>query len=151
MTTKNIFFTILLLTSFACQRQSDNASDKLLEEAAQIHMNAVEVEKKIKSSISQIEQERNQINIQGRALTPEEIQRVAQIESILASYDWFKDNHVEVPGAEHDHDHHDHDHDHDHDHGPGLELEPKDMLLVQQEFLDTILSIQKRIDLVLKK
>ena len=158
MTLRYTLFTILLCTVFACQRNTDSGADQVLEEAGKIHLQAVEIDKTVKPLIAQLEQERNQINIQGRALSEGEIQRVQQIESILASYDWFNENHVEVPGLEHDHDHdhdhdhegHDHDHDHDHDHGPGLELSPNDMLLVQKEFLDTIQSIQKRVDVMLK-
>lgn len=42
-------------------------------------------------AMDHLEQERNQINVQGRALTAAERQRVADIEALLAQYARFED------------------------------------------------------------
>ena len=77
---------------------------------------------------------------------------IQKVDQLKESYGYWTENHVEVPGFDHAHDHgHDHSHNHDHHHhGPGLEVSAADMLLIQKEFKDSIISIQKRI-LELKK
>ncbi len=146
-----MLFSLLL---FACGGgTSNNQSDeeqKLLSEAAQIHEEAIKVEKNLLPRLQELRQRANQIQVVGRELTPEEMNFVNAVSALELRHQQWSENHVEVPGHEHhDHDHHghdhhghDHNHDHDHDHGPALELTAADMLLVQKEFRDSILAIQ---------
>jgi hypothetical protein len=143
-----LFSTALLLTH-SCQR-GNSADDRLLSEAAALHEEAMQIDRQLQPQLENLIQEGNSIQIQGRALTPEEMQRVDAINAVRRSYEWFEENHIEVPGHDHDHDHDDHA-GHDHGHGPGLELSPADMLAVQQEFLDSIKSIRARVALLLQK
>lgn len=122
-----------------------------LKEAADVHLEAMQIEKQMKPQLAELVQLKNSINIQGRELTAEEIALVQQIEALEASYAFWEENHVEVPGHEHhDHDDHDHDDHHHHHHGPKLNLSPADMLLVQQEFRDSIRAIQQRVEATLQ-
>ena len=131
---------LLCLFLFACHNHSEE--HKLLEEAAQIHLEAAKIEQSIKADLEQLIQEKNSINIQGRALMPEEIAFTRQVEAIQKSYSFWEDNQMEVPGFEHHGDGHDH---HHHHHGGELDLPPEDILLVQKELKDSILSIQQKI------
>ena len=135
----------LLVT--ACN--TSKKEDPQLKEAADVHLEAMQIEKQMKPQLAELVQLKNSINIQGRELTAEEIALVQQIEALEASYSFWEENHVEVPGHEH-HDHDDHDHDHHHHHGPKLDLSPADMLLVQQEFRDSIRAIQQRVEATLQ-
>lgn len=139
---------ILLLGLFVLAANCGGSSgedQKLLEEAGQIHQQALEIEQKVKPRLEALIQEKNRINIQGRALTEAEIAFVNQVEALEKSYAFWEENHVEVPGFEHDH--HDHaGHDHSHDHKPGLDVTASDMLLIQQEFRDSITAIQARVE-----
>lgn len=141
-------FAFLLLSS-SCQR-GNSSEAQLLSQAAALHQEALRIDQEVKPQLEELIQQSNSIQIQGRALSGEEIRRVEAIDAVRSSYAWFENNHVEVPG--HDHDHGDHaGHDHDHDHGAELELTPEDMLAVQQEFLDSIKSIRARVALLLQK
>ncbi len=141
-------FSILLLT-LACN--SAKKEDPALREAAEIHREAVAIEKALKPQIEQLVQLKNNINILGRALTEAEKALVSQIESIESTYAYWLEHHVEVPGYEHDHVHdHDHAH-HDHSHGKKLDLTPADMLAVQREFRDSITVLQQRIEQTLQQ
>ena len=143
--TKLIFLCLLILTA-NCGGTSEE-DQKLLEEAASIHQQAIEIEEKIKPKMEALIQRKNQINIQGRALTDAEIAFVEKVEQLQTSYDYWEENHVEVPGFEHDHHGHEgHDHDHDHDHGNQLKVTAADMLLIQKEFRDSISAIQQKVE-----
>ena len=142
------FLPLLILFSsigFSCQRKAESA-DKRLKQAALLHEETMQIDQKIQADLANLGQERSSIQIQGRALSMEEIQRVDAIYAIESSYDWFEKNLVELPGQNHGHGAHK-----GHDHKASMELSPKDMLLVQQEFLDSIKSIQARISLLLQK
>ncbi|MEN0005959.1 MAG: hypothetical protein AAF798_17545 [Bacteroidota bacterium] len=156
---KMFFFVSMSLLMAACQDSAaEKEANKILEQAAAIHMEAVKVGSAITPKMEELIQRRNSLNVEARELTEEELAFTAKVDAIERSYQWYEDNHVEVPGfgheghdhddhEGHDHDHegHDHDHDHDHDHGPELKVLPADMLRIQEEFRDTILSIQKRV------
>ena len=138
---------LLLFFAYACGTHEHAEDDKVLKEAAKIHLDAIAIEKTVKPKLDELIQRKNQLAVQGRELTLEEQNFIAKIDNLQASYNFWEENHVEVPGAEHDHDHH-HDHGHDHhhhDHSPQLEVLPADMLIIQKEFRDSILSIQQRI------
>lgn len=140
-------FTAIIYLSSSCGGQHNHGDNQLLQQAADIHTEAIKIEKELRPKLQSLVQQKNTINIQGRALTEEETAFVNKVESIEASLKYWEENHVEVPGFEHGHDHdHDHEgHDHSHDHGSKLEVAPQDMLLIQKEFRDSIVAIQKRV------
>jgi ABC-type Zn2+ transport system substrate-binding protein/surface adhesin len=145
-------FSIFFLVSLMIACQSSETTDAALEEAGRIHMEAVELDKNVHPKVDAAIERKNQLAVQGRELTEAERQFIQQVESIENSYAYWEENHVEVPGFEHDdhdhdHDHHDHaGHDHDHSHAAPLDVTPADMLIIQQEFRDTLLSIQARLE-----
>lgn len=116
-----------------------------LQRAADLHLKAIAADQALQPELNALVQQKNQINIQGRSLSPEELAFVAAVDQLEQRYAYWEEHHIEVPGFEHaGHEGHAH-HDHDHAHGPALELTPADQLIVQQEFLDSILVIQKDI------
>jgi hypothetical protein len=131
---------------FACQspQPSDNAG-----EAAKIHLEIIAIEGALAGKVDSLIQLRNQLAIQGRALTPEEIAFNNQVTGIETSINYWRENLPEPPGLEHDHSHAGHDH--HHHHGPALDVTPEQMLAIQKEFRDSILSIQQRISGLLQK
>lgn len=139
MNLKYIFFISLIFV--ACDSSTNKADEKILQEATQIHLDAVKIEKELKPKFDQLIQKKNQLVLQGRELTDAENIFIAKMNQIQASYDYWEKNHVEVEGG--DHDHHDH---HDHDHGSELNVLPADMLIIQKEFRDSILSIKERME-----
>lgn len=77
-----------LLITTACNRGTPNAG-QMLEEAEKYYQQATEINRAVIPALEHLEQERNSINIQGRALTEAEIQRVSAIERVLADYAAF--------------------------------------------------------------
>lgn len=80
-------FTVCL----SCQRYSNAKATTLYQQAA-------EIEKIIAPTIEDLEQEKNSISIQGRALTEAELQKIDQIDALLDRYAWFKENHQNSKG-----------------------------------------------------
>ncbi len=119
-------------------------NDKLMKEALDIHNQSMAMEKEILPKLEELDQIKNNINIQGRALTKEEIAFVRKVELLNLSLQHWQENHIEVPGAEHDHS--GHDHNHNHNHGSKVEFTPEDMLIIQKEFKDSILAIKARLE-----
>ena len=145
-------FTIISGVFIIIACNSAKKENPVLKEAAQTHEQALQLEKQVAPQLAELTQVKNSINVQGRALTPEEQALVQEIEVIERSYGYWEENHVEVPGYAHAHDHDDEAHSHEgHDHGAKLELTPEDMLTVQREFRDSIVAIQRRVDSVLQK
>lgn len=124
----------------ACKSNQKDAPE--LQEAARIHAKALQIEQGLKPQLGELIQLKNSINVQGRALTESEIAFVEKVNSIENSYAYWKENHVEVPGYEHQHEENHHDH---HHHKENLQLSPADMLSVQKEFRDSIAVLQQRI------
>ena len=138
---KQLLILLGFLSMVACQ---SSTPDQALQEAADLHNKAIQVEKKVKPQMDQLSQLKNALAVQQRTLTESEQSFVDYVTQIETLYRYWEENHVEVPGYGHEgHDHHDHAHDHDHDHGPALELSSEDMLIVQREFRDSILQIEK--------
>ncbi|MEL6719121.1 MAG: hypothetical protein AAFO82_03210 [Bacteroidota bacterium] len=140
---KNILLWIFPLTLIGCASQDE--SKLLLEKANEIHLEAIKINKVVQPKLEQLIQSKNQLEQQEEELIEAEesfMKKVAQLEK---SYAFWEENHVEVPGFEH-HDHDHHDHDHDHNHGATLEVSAEDMLLIQQEFKDSISVILERIE-----
>lgn len=85
-------FLLILLAGFFlshCQRGADYRAT-LTAEAESYHQQAEEIQRKLLPAIQHLEQERNQINIQGRALSEAEQERVAVIEALLEQYTEFE-------------------------------------------------------------
>ncbi len=133
----NLLFAFVFLLFISCNISRKESPE--LQEAAKVHTQAIKIEKELKPQLEQLIQIKNSINVQGRALTSQELALVTQIESIEHSYAFWEEHHVEVPGHIH---HHDHAH---HNHGAKLELAPADMLAVQREFRDSIVAIRQRV------
>ena len=138
-----LLLSIVLISLFACVSAEQQKETQLLEEAAKVHKEAMDIENDLKDDLEALIQKANGINVKGRALEPEEIRLVEQINQLQASYRYWEENHIEVPGHDlHDHNHHGH----NHDHVAATEYSAKDMLLIQKEFRDSILSIKKRVE-----
>ncbi len=151
MKQKNLLLLIALFGIVACG--TDEQAEAQMQQAAAIHAESVELEQEIKPQLETLVQAKNSINVQGRALTPKEQLFVKKVEQLEQTYHFWEDNHIGVPGyeSEHEHEHehdHDHNHDHDHDHGASIELSPQDMLLIQQEFKDTLVALQQGIQTI---
>lgn len=151
-----LFFAISLAIS-ACgpSSSSNNEVDKdnpLLKEAAAIHNESIKVEAELKPQIEALKQVQNQLNVQGRELTEEELNLSTKVDGLMNSLSFLEENHIEVPGFGHDdhegHDHSGHDHDHDHDHSAPLDLSPEEMLAVQKEFRDSVMSLKARVETI---
>lgn len=78
-----IFFLIMLCLN--CQRQ-----------ASILYQQSAELASLVAPAVEALEQEKNNISIQGRALSQAELQKVDQIDALLNRYDWFKENHQAV-------------------------------------------------------
>lgn len=136
------FFLGSILFLFSCST-SKNVDNQVLEEAFNIHSESTSIENGLLSKIEDLNQIKNQINIQGRALTEDEILITEKIDKTLASHKFWKDNLPTVPGFE---EHHKHDGPCTHKHGNELELLPEDWVNVQREFKDSILAIKNRVE-----
>jgi hypothetical protein len=129
---------------------SHSADQKILEQAAAIHHQADQLAPAVKPLIDELEQRSNSLNIQGRALQPEELDFLARAEAAAAAYRFYVDNHAEVPGFEHHGHDHDHDHDHDHHHGPQTKITAEHALAIQQELLDSLQSAKAQAEALLQ-
>ncbi len=147
---RQTLFALLSVLMLSCG--GDSAEDKILHKAADVHMEALKIKSEMESGLEQMRQAHNSIQVQGRALTSEEMVFTKEVSSLEARLKYWNDNHIEVPGFEHgEHDHSGHDHNHDHSHGNNFQLPASDMLIIQKEFKDSIKAIQGRLDVVLSK
>lgn len=139
---KNISFLFFILLLFSCASNS-KVDTELLDKAHQFYTQAAKIGTELKPQIESLIQQKNSLNIQGRALTDDEISLVANIESLEKAYQDWKVNHPEIPGYEEGHQHGD-----GCSHGKGAQLEimPEDWVKVQQEFLESILAMQQKIE-----
>ncbi len=112
---------VILFSSVGCSDSSK--ADPLLEEAFRLHQQSLETAD------------------QSRELLQAFPENDPYRQKMAARLREWEERVIEVPGFEHDHDH-DHDHDHHHHHGAQIELTPEDMLIVQQELLDSVQAIQ---------
>jgi len=127
-----------------------SAEDKLLHEAADIHMEALKVKDEMTPELEQLRQLSNGINVQGRALNEEEMNFTKAVANLESRLKYWEDNHVEVPGF--DHGEHDHSaHNHDHSHGGEFHLPASDILIIQKEFRDSILAIKGKLGVLLSQ
>lgn len=140
-----LFFWAIFLVIASCA--SPDESEAVLKQANDIHLEAIQLNKKVQPDLESMIQTKNQIKEKVEELSAEEEIFVKKVEQLEKSYAFWEENHVEVPGFEH-HDHDHHDHDHSHNHGTTLEVSAEDMLLIQQEFKDSITLIFKRLEAI---
>ena len=144
----------MLSINFACGSDASKTEDTqkekvILKEASDIHNEAINLGLKIAPQLEAMKQRRNQINIQGRALTEEETQFTTKVDQVESSHQFWLEHLIEVPGFGHDHDHHGHDHsghDHSHGHSDQPTLSANQMLLAQKDIRDSIIMIKNRIE-----
>lgn len=89
-----IFLSFALLWGLlnsACHRGTPTIS-QMKQEAESYYQQAAEINRTVQVAVAHLEQERNSINIQGRALTEAEMERVRAIEAILFDYAPFLEN-----------------------------------------------------------
>lgn len=133
----------------SCNGSSSSATaDPLLQEAFDYHMEAMSVEKNVKEKLETIRSKKNNIQIQGRALTEDEMTFLDAANRMQSVYEIWTDNRVEVPGFEHahDHSHEGHDHHHHHHGNNDVKLTPQQMMEVQKESLQDIKNILTKIE-----
>ena len=142
-------YTYVVLILLAC---GGSEEDKLLHEAADIHMEAIKIQKEMEPELEQLRQMSNSIQIQGKELTQEEITFTKEVTSLERRLQYWEENHIEVPGFEHgEHDHSGHNHNHDHSHGTEFHLPASDILIIQKEFRDSIKAIKGRLGVLLQQ
>lgn len=143
---RSFFFSIFcFFLIISCANQGKK--DELLQQAGKIHLEAIKMDEKIRPDLTKVFSVKKRLEQKQTELTLEEKNLLEQIKQLKSSYDFWNENHVEVPGFEHEGHHHDHaHHDHDHDHGPSLEVSSEDMLSIQKEFKDSLSSIAERLD-----
>lgn len=113
---------VLLLLLFSCGTHRDD--QKIMEEAASIHDDALQIAEEAEQQISTL-----------TLAYPDSVKQ------FLLEIEQWEENLVEVPG--HAHEHRDHE-GHTHDHSP-VTLTPEEMLNVQLELRDQIGALKKRI------
>ncbi len=138
-----LFLMLLISAGVTACLSTQSESSKTLEEAKKVHLNALEVEKKVSSTLKQLVQRKNSINVQGRALTEEEKAFVEKVEKLETDLAYWRENLIEVPGLEHDHSH-DHDGHHHHHNAPDPQLTDQEILDAQNVFLESIKEMEKR-------
>jgi hypothetical protein len=106
-----------------------------LKEASEIHDQSLEIEKEVAKKFDSLEQISNSINIQGRALTEEEIKFTREVELLGLSLNYWQENHLEVPQndelGKNNH--------------SEVKFSAQDILTIQQEFNDSIIAIQAKL------
>jgi len=122
------FLMFLSLAFIGCKGHS-HPQDPKMKQAFEIHEQYLEVAKKSRELLQN--------------LPPDD----SLSDMLNTQLDQWSENIIEVPGFEHEH-HHDHDGHHPHHHHNDdaySHLTPDDMLAVQQELLDSVQVIKKRI------
>lgn len=138
------FFSFALILS-ACNTGA--ASDPLLVEAFDFHTKAIEVEKIFVPKLEELRNKKNGIQIQGRALTEDEMSFIDATNRMESTYESWQKNRIEVPGFEHAHDHsgncqH-------HHNSSKVQLTPQQMKEIQEESLQGIKDISNKINKLL--
>ena len=113
----------------------------MMDKAFGIYQKAKAIEASLLSKKDSLEQEKNGLNVQGRALTTEEQERILEIEKWNQKFQDWQAEHPEIPGYEEGHVH-----GAGCTHGKGKQLEilPEDWLKVQEEFLERIMDLEAK-------
>jgi chromosome segregation ATPase len=144
MRTLQLLSAITLIGSLTACSSSDK-KDPILEEAAQYHNQATEVQEVIEPRIEQIDSLKTVLAAQK---TPDSAARIATLDSLKTAFEEWEKNLVEVPGMPHDHKH-DHgkgEHKHNHADATLKDLPAEQMLDLQRETLNNIKQIQTRLE-----
>jgi len=146
------FIFLISLSAFliSCTGGKKSVDDPILKEAFALHMEATEIEKKLSPLIDDLRNQKNGIQIQGRALSEEEMKFMDTVNNIEKIFSTWTDYRVEVPGFEHGHNHDGHQHHAGCNHKNDVQLTPQQMLEVQQESLKEIKDVKAKIDGMLK-
>ena len=145
---KQIPVFIILAIVLSCGGETEE--HKTLHHASEIHLEAMKIKKEMEPDLDQLRQLSNSIQIQGRALTPEEINFTKAVSTLERRLEFWEENHVEVPGFEHEgHDHSGHNH--DHNHAPEFQFPASDLLIIQKEFRDSIIAIKGKLGSLLQQ
>ncbi len=146
-----LFLVASFLISFlACNNNTKVNKDKgILEEAFNYHTQAMQLEKVFIKNQLQLVSRRNSIQVQGRALTDQELKWLEDEGKVQLGYEEWQKSIIEVPGFEHDHDHGEHGH-HHHHHAPSVNLTAEDMLETQKALLDRIIELNDQAKTLLK-
>ncbi len=95
---KKTFRKLLLASLFlltACANRLPR--QYLLQQAAQLHQEAVKTGEKVREQLEALTQRKNSLNIQGRALTPEELDFIRQVEALEYRFREWAESHVDDP------------------------------------------------------
>ncbi|MGA0555424.1 hypothetical protein ACO2Q8_02155 [Larkinella sp. VNQ87] len=144
--------TSLLIGAFACCLTACSSSEKkdpLLEEAAQYHNEATQIQAVVEPKIEQLDSLRN---VLAKNPKPAAAATVATLDSLKKAFEEWEENLVEVPGMPHEH-HHDHgSHEHHHHTDATLkDLPAEQMRNLQKETRDNILQLQERTNALLQQ
>jgi hypothetical protein len=123
---------LIAILFFSCS----SSNEKVLKEAIEIHEQSLAIEKEISTRFEELEQAKNSINIQGRALTEEEIKFTREVDLLGLSLNYWKENHLEVPASDKQENQKD----------ASIKFSPQDILLIQKEFNDSIVAIRARVE-----
>ncbi|MFD1140110.1 hypothetical protein ACFQ4C_03285 [Larkinella insperata] len=145
-------FRVLLLISCAATVltacSSNDKKDPLLEEAAQYHNEATQIQKMVEPQIEQIDSLKTRLANQPQ---PAAKATIVRLDSLKKAFEDWEANRVEVPGMPHEH-HHEHGkHEHHHHTDATLKDLPADQMRdLQREARDQIRQIQQRTEASLK-
>ncbi len=137
---KYLILSFIVFLVFACKSRSESVNR---EAASKIHLESESIEASLAGTIDSLIQIRNQLAIQGRGLTPEEIAFNNEVTDIEASILRWRDNFPEIAQVLRD--------SAGHVPASASDASPKRMLDLQMEFRDSILAIQKRVTELLQK
>ncbi|MEO0338685.1 MAG: hypothetical protein AAF242_05675 [Bacteroidota bacterium] len=90
-------FLLLLLS---CSPKVDQTSEIYLSKALNLLSETLKTEEALKPLLANLEQEKNSIQIQGRALSEEEMQRIAAIDQLQKDYADWDAKLILIPGFE---------------------------------------------------
>jgi hypothetical protein len=128
------YLSLIFIAFFICTCSSSN--EKVLKKANEIYDQSIKIEKEVAKKYDSLEQVSNSINIQGRALTEEEIKFTREVELLGLSLDYWQENHIEVPTSE----------DLEKNNRSPVKFSAQDILSIQKEFNDSILALQIRLN-----
>jgi uncharacterized protein (DUF3084 family) len=84
MLQKTVFFLLILPLMLACSSQTNKAANRDLKEAKQLNELTKKYYASIKTDLKNLEQQRNNIMIQGRALKASELAFIDEVDQLLA-------------------------------------------------------------------
>ncbi len=116
------YFNLILITFLLVSCSSGN--EKMLQEATELHEQSLKIEKEISIKFEELEQLKNNINIQGRALTDAEIKFTQEVDLLGSSLHQLKENLAKSPKSD------------------PTKISAKESLAIQKELNDSIMAIQ---------